>query len=83
MLFEMIKLDVRGRTIEYSSQKKRAEKQKEIEINKEINQLEGELEQERNQADNERINARIKEKKEELESVRLPKIKGLMMRARA
>jgi len=84
MLFEMIKLEVRGRTIEYTSRKRKRDKQKESVLLKEIRDLDGEIDKtDDNKTLQEEIGKKIAGKQKELEELRIPKVKLAMKRCKA
>jgi len=82
-LWEMIKLEVRGQTIQYSSRNKRKERETETRLTEEIRILEDRLKQEVNMIEYDNINERLEKIRGELENIRLPRIKAIMLRARA
>ena len=83
MLWELIKLEVRGKSIECSTQKNRRLRQKEKELEVERSSLGENIKMGKNK---ERQQALIKElniEKRTLEETRQPRINGMMKRAEA
>ena len=80
-LLEMLKLEIRGKTIRYSSKLKHN-------LNNEINKLQAEINILQEQVDiyiavpNERMEENLISKQERLENLRKPKIEGAMLRSR-
>ena len=72
---EVLLLQIRGETIKYASNLKRQNREKEESLKKEIEKLEENVEQ--------FDQSTIEEKKNELESFRSEKLKGVMIRSRA
>jgi len=83
LLWETIKLEIRGKTVQYNSRKNRKEREREDTLNKEIAKLEHDCEDENKKDKVEELNKQIQEKQIEIENLRRPKIKALMRRARA
>ena len=73
LFFEMILLEIRGKTISYSVFKKKQKDKKEEKLVREISELE---------SNNEDINT-ITQKKNELKELRLEKLEGIRIRSRA
>ena len=80
MLFEVLKLRIRGVTISYCSKKKQKMREQETKLEAEIERLNGMLGIPRG---NEEIISNIESCKEELKVLRENKIRGILLRARA
>lgn len=74
LLLETLLMEIRGKTISYSSYKKKQDEKREINLRNEITQLE-------ERVDEHSINA-LEAKKHELESLRTQKLKGKLVRSR-
>jgi len=83
MLWEMIKLEVRGRSISYSSHKQRMIRQKEKDIEIKISCLNDKIKEEENEERQRQLISQIEFEKGQLEEVRQPRIRAMMRRARA
>ena len=79
LFFEMLKLEIRGNSIKFSSTKKKDERKKEKVIEKEIE----DLKQEVDISGSVSVNSLLVEKQKALEDHRLPKVKGAMLRSKS
>jgi len=79
LFFEMLKVEIRGKTIKFSSKRKRELKKKEMEIEREIETLKQRVDI----SDSVLSLKLLAEKQTELEELRLPKVKGAMLRSKA
>ena len=79
LFFEMLKLEIRGKTIKFSSERKKELKKKEVEIEREIETLKQRVDV----SDSVSPLKLLAEKQQELEELRLPQVKGAMLRSKA
>ena len=77
LFFETLLMEIRGKTISYSSHKKKADREKENTLNENLTAIE------KNNPISEEDAAKIEEIKNELEQLRKKKIEGLLVRSRA
>lgn len=75
LFFEMILLEIRGKSIVFSADKKRIQKEREETLVKEIAELEKDLDENNLEL--------LKDKREELEAIRKKKVEGMIVRSRA
>ena len=78
-MFEILKLEIRGQTIAYSSHRKKQLKSKEEELEKEINILQEKLETELTDPN---IEILMENKITEMNKIRETKIRGIMLRSK-
>jgi len=78
---DMILMNVRSKTISYSTWRKKDRKKKEASLEEEIAKVERELDQKSDEDEKERMH--LRQLKRELEDIREEKINGIMMRSRA
>ena len=87
LFFEMLLLEIRGKTIAYSSRRKRNQDKTEANLMNEIQTLQNDIEEKELPDQNsdviQNLRSRLKEANSELEQIREKKIKGSFMRSKA
>ncbi len=78
LLFDTIKMEIRGETIKYSTQKKKERDRREQNLIEEINKLEQEVDGGKNN-----LLPQLNQKQTNLEEIRAYKLRGVMLRANA